>query len=117
MVIIMKMKVNKIRNVEKSVCFAEQKIAYNYAFMYHTRLKNIFNSDNTAIEKSESYQEIIDFVVAGIKSAGLDNKYNIDAIIHCFKNGIENYMNFNNSGVLSNYEDIGKIFTCLCEIE
>lgn len=28
------MKMHKIRNIDKSVCTAEQKIAYNYAFMW-----------------------------------------------------------------------------------
>ena len=112
----MKMKVNKIRNIEKSVCFAEQKIAYNYAFMWHTQLKKIFNSDNIAIVKSEAYNDIIQSVIRGINEKEIDKKYNIDAIIHCFRNGIENYMNYNNSGILASYEEIGKIFTCLYEI-
>lgn len=112
----MKMKMKKIKGIEKTVCTAEQKIAYNYAFMYHTQLKQIFNSDNIAIVKSEAYQKVINFVIEGIKRNGIDKKYNIDAIVHCFRNGIENYMNFNNSGVVASYEDIGKIFTCLYEI-
>ena len=28
------MKMHKIRGVDKKICTAEQKIAYNYAFMY-----------------------------------------------------------------------------------
>lgn len=33
------MKMHKIRNVDKSVCTAEQKIAYNYAFVWRETLK------------------------------------------------------------------------------
>ena len=111
------MKMKKIKGIEKSICTCEQKIAYNYAFMYHTQLKQIFISDITAIAKSEAYQKVVNFVIEGIKRNGIDKKYNIDAIVHCFRNGIENYMNFNNSGVIGSYEEIGKTFPCLYEVE
>ena len=66
--------------------------------------------------KSEAYQDIINLVISGIKRNGIDRKYNIDAIAHCFRNGIENYIKFNNSGIICSYEDIGKIFICLYEM-
>lgn len=112
----MKMKTHKIRGIDKSICTCEQKIAYNYAFMWHTQLKDIFNSDNIQIVKSEAYQQIINYVIRGIKEAEIDRRYNIDAIIHSFRNGIEKYMKYNNSGIIGNYEDIGKIFLMEYEI-
>lgn len=106
------MNVKKIKCIEKNVCFAEQKIAYNYAFQWHETLKNIYYSNYAKFIKSKEYQKIIDSIIASIKNNGIDKKYNIDAIIHCFRNGIENYITFNKSGILINYNDIGKIFTC-----
>lgn len=113
----MKMKMHKIRGIDKNICTCEQKIAYNYAFKWYPQLKNIYNSNNAQFVKCDGYQKIIDFVADSIKTNGIDKKYNIDAIIHCFRNGIKNYMEFNNSGIITNYEDIGKIFICLYEIE
>ena len=57
------MKYHKIRNVDKSVCTAEQKIAYNAAF-YHT------------FDYRETWK-----------------KYDIDAIQAALNAGMENYFN------------------------
>ena len=48
------MKMHKIRGVDKKICTAEQKIAYNYAFMYRDVMERIRNSDTTAMAKDES---------------------------------------------------------------
>lgn len=106
------MKVKKIKGIEKNVCFAEQKIAYNYAFKWHEIMKKIYNSNNSQFIKSEEYQKIIDSIINSITYNGIDKKYNIDAIIHCFRNGIEKYITYNTSGILTSYNDIGNIFTC-----
>lgn len=53
------MKMHKIRNVDKSVCTCEQKIAYNYAFNWRTQLEKIYMSDCAQFVKSDAYQEII----------------------------------------------------------
>lgn len=111
----MKMKVKKIRNIEKSVCFAEQKIAYNYAFSFRDMLEKINNSGKMEFVKAEMYQDIVNMVIDGVKRNGIDQRYNIDAIIHCFTNGIEKYLS--EFSVLNSYEDIGRIFSCSYEIE
>lgn len=107
------MNMHKIRGIDKEVCTAEQKIAYNYAFMYRSTMEKIHDSDTTEITKDEAYQQVIGWVIRGVKDNGIDKKYNIDAIVHCFRNGIKNYME--GFSVLWNYEDIGKIFPCLYE--
>lgn len=109
------MKMHKIKNVDKSVCTCEQKIAYNYAFSWRTQLEKIYKSDNVQFVKTEAYQRIINFVIDELKRNGTDKKYNIDAIIHCFRNGIENYLN--GYSVIASYEEIGKTFPCLYDIE
>ena len=109
------MKMHKIRNVDKSVCTCEQKIAYNYAFNWRTQLEKIYKSDCAQFVKSEAYQEIISFVIDSLKRNGTDKKYNIDGIVHCFRNGIENYLK--GYSILCSYAEIGKMFPCLYSIE
>lgn len=106
---------HKIHGVDKNICTAEQKIAYNYAFMYRSTMEKIRDSDTTEIAKDEAYQRVISWVIRGVKDNGIDKKYNIDAIIHCFRNGIKIYLN--RCAVIGSYEEIGKTFECLYDIE
>ena len=110
----LKMKVHKIRNVEKSECFAEQKIAYNYAFSWRSQLEQIEKANIPEFVKSEKRQHIINCVIRGIKEQKIDKKYNIDAVIHCFRNGINEYLK--GYSILTSYKDIGNIFKCSYEI-
>ena len=109
------MKMHKIYGVDKNICTAEQKIAYNYAFSHRNWLETIYKSDSTEVAKSEAYQDVISLVTKRIKDNGTDKKYNIDAIIHCFRNGIENYMK--QHSILNSFEQIGKSILCLYYIE
>lgn len=111
----MKMKAGKIQRVDKSICTAEQKIAYNYAFSWHSILRKLYcNSELTAIQKSELLQDIVNSILASMKENEIDKKYNVDLIIHCFRNGVEKYAN--GFEVLSSYEQIGKAFPSNYEI-
>lgn len=107
------MKLHKIPGIDKNICTCEQKVAYNYAFMWWDSLEKIYKSDASEAVKSEAYQDIINYVISSLKEHETDKKYNIDTIIHCFRNGIKNYME--GFSVLWNYEDIGKTFPCLYE--
>ena len=82
------MKMHKIYGVDKNICTAEQKIAYNYAFRQRNWLEKIYKSDSTEVVKSEAYQDVISWFDKCIKDNGTDKGYNIDAIIHCFRNVI-----------------------------
>lgn len=93
----------KIRGIDKQVCTAEQKIAYNFACRYRD-LNNI-----------ELYQ--LAYMVADeIKRSPELAKYDIDSITHCFRNGFINYKN-NYPTILTDYETIGKVFYSLYEIK
>lgn len=105
----MTFKCKKIRNIDKSICTCEQKIAYNYAFTYSDIGKKILTSDITAINKSEMFHDIEKMVIDDIKRSGTDKKYNIDAIVIAFRQGFENYCK--NSFIATNYQDIGDCFT------
>lgn len=109
------MKYHKIRNVDKSVCTAEQKIAYNAAF-YHT-----FNYRETWKKTKDNYSRIAqkDFIWEAVhwcmkmimNDAEICKKYDIDAIQAALNAGMENY--FNGCSILSSYEEIGKTFPAL----
>jgi len=78
-------------------------------------LEMIYKSDKAGFIKSGEYQEVIDLVTKCIKDNGTDKRLNIDAIIHCFRNGIENYVQ--GPSILTSYVEIGKTFKCLYEIK
>ena len=85
------MKCHKIRGIDLKICTAEQKIAYNYAFMWVDCGKKIFNSNSPESVKSEELQNIIKSIIKSIKQNGTDKTYNIDAIITAFRNGFRGY--------------------------
>lgn len=109
------MKCHKIRGVDLKICTAEQKIAYNYAFMWVDCGKKIFNSDSPESVKSEELQNIINSVIESIKRSGTDRTYNIDAIITAFRSGFREYCN--NFFIASDYETIGKAFLIQYKVE
>lgn len=90
----------KIPNVSKEICAAEQKIAYNFAFRYRD-----FNGQYELID-------LIRIVSEDIKSNPKLAKYNIDSIIHCFRNGYIEYRK-NYPSIIADYETIGKVFFSL----
>lgn len=103
---------HKIRNIDKKICTCEQKIAYNYAFSYRDILSQIRQSHDTKEEKSKAYQRIINMVREDLERNGTGKRYHIAEIVECFANGIENYLN--SSPILTNYQDIGKVFPYVC---
>lgn len=112
----MKLKCKKIKNVEKSICTAEQKIAYNYAFQWYSYGKSVFTDKNiTEVNKSASLQYVIDCVIDSIKRNEIDKKYNIDAIIISFRQGFRKYCT-ENFFIANNYEKIGECFCIPYEI-
>ena len=111
----MTFKCSKIRGIDKSVCTAEQKIAYNYAARYVDIGKKIFNADVPEFVKNEGYFQLEKLVLNDIKSNESLCKYNIDAIIIAFRQGFRNYCN--NFFIALNYESIGEYFKIPYEYE
>lgn len=112
------MKVHKIRGIDRAVCCAEQKIAYNIAWRLALRYRDSYkkqiaeNPPRLAIH--EYFAEMLH---AGMKEWSYNkdyNKYNTDAIQTALRNGIEKY--FNNYFIASDYECIGKCFEIPYEI-
>lgn len=110
----MKIKCKKINGLEKTVCTAEQKIAYNYAFSWCDTYKRRVKECATAIQKADVLQDIIDFIISDISHRANMKKYNIDAIIIAFRQGFPEYTE--KFFIATDYERIGKVFKIPYEI-
>ena len=102
------MKCHKIKGIDLKTCTAEQKIAYNYAFMWVDCGKKIFNSNSPESVKSEGLQNIISCIVKNMERNGTDERYNIDAVVTAFRNGFRGYCE--NFFIASHDETIGNAF-------
>ena len=109
------MKCHKIRGVDLKTCTAEQKIAYNYAFMWVDCGKKIFNSNSPESVKSEELQNIINCIIKNMEQNGTNKRYNIDAVITAFRNGFRGYCK--NFFIASDYEAIGEAFPIPYKLE
>ena len=101
------MKFHKIRGIEKSVCTAEQKIAYNRACADYDWIIRSGMTVDEYIFKATRLLQANETIV---------KKYNIDAIIHCLRQGIVNYCASKHK-ILTSYEEIGEKFPSLYPIE
>lgn len=101
------MKCHKINNVDKNVCTAEQKIAYNFAFAWSDVGKKILNSDMTEVNKSEAIGDIERFILESLQDKKF-NRFNKDAIIVAFRQGFKDYCQ--NYFIATSYKEIGNVF-------
>lgn len=111
----MKFKAHKIKNVSKSVCTAEQKIACNYADLYEIFAEKINNSDLPEFVKCDAENDVIKMLMKSIKENGIADKYNVDIIIVAFRRGFRKWQKVRFSERFS-YEKIGEIFDFPYEI-
>lgn len=100
---------HKIRNVEKSVCTAEQKIAYNCAFLIFedSRYNWLGNKDKARSVLAYHETRAIAEHIERLAKSGC--KYNLDAAQCALNAGLHDYI-FGKYHILNNYEDIGKAF-------
>lgn len=109
------MKYHKIPNVEKTVCTAEQKIAYNLAsnipFNLVEEWKNSFES-GFEVNKAATIAKIIKWLLTFYN----DGRYDKDAIFCCLNAGLQSYLENSKSKtgrILTSYEEVGKAFPAL----
>lgn len=88
-------KPHAIPSIKKTVCNAEQKIAYNFLFARHDTPKN---KALDTIQKSLAAGKETNF-----------KKYDIDLIYHYILQSYDRYMKYNSTGILWNYEEIGSV--------
>lgn len=109
------MKYHKIPNVDKSICTAEQKVAYNIA----TRLdflREDFKQLNTINpgEAKRSCTKLAEYGMWLYRQAYSykPGKYNEDAIFSALLAGIYDYMT-GHKFIATSYDEIGKAFPAL----
>lgn len=97
------MKYHKIKGIDKSICTAEQKIAYNLAFANKDFVMRAGYDVPTAAHKIvELYQNGYDYK---------PGKYDIDAIFSALLAGLKDYCE--HPFIATDYETIGKAFPAL----
>ena len=106
------MKYHKIPNVEKSVCTAEQKIAYNIAFQLYISYADQFKKVN-AVNSGAARADCDDLARKGLEWYKMaysykPGKYDEDAIFSALLAGLYDYLS--DSHIFTNYEDIGRAF-------
>ena len=106
----MKLKTHKIPGIEKEVCTAEQKIAYNLAFAHYTSIQDA----PTAAEALATACHRRDISLKELQKNG--TRYNIDAIFCAYNAGIMDYTK-SKYHIFTSYEEIGNAFPLLYPTE
>lgn len=106
------MKYHKIPKVDKSVCTAEQMIAYNIAFRLHISYADQFKKVN-AVNPGAARADCADLAMEGLKNykaaySYKPGKYDEDAIFSALLAGLYDYLS--DFHIFSSYEDIGRAF-------
>ena len=103
------MKTRKIYGIDKSVCNAEQKIAYNLAFRAHINYGDNYRA-LPVIEKPAALKTIIERIMRSYRSGYLykPGYYNEDAIQMYLQNGLHTYLM--HAFIATDYEHIGLSF-------
>ena len=104
------MKYHKIPGVEKTLCTAEQKIAYNYASAYYDTFYKEYKIQVTEHYKHDVLIDFRDFCMDAIcKNEKITKKYDIDSIFCCLNAGLCSFMELEYH-ILTSYEEIGEMF-------
>lgn len=105
----LQLKLHKIRNIDKSICTCEQKIAYNLAFYHASSFKEKYQQLPTEAARSDALHKIRDFCIGCWKhSRDYTDKYNIDGIFVALNTGLNEYLM--HPFIATTYEQIGKCF-------
>lgn len=104
------MKYHKIYGVDKAVCTAEQKIAYNIAFRLHIGLGDKYRALPSAVAKAEAFRAAIDIAMHDYRNSYdyTPGKYDEDSIFCALAAGLAGYLE--KPFIACNYESIGAAF-------
>ena len=100
----MTFKTRKIKNIDKSICTVEQKLAYNIAFRIYINHETEYKKIPTESAKAEAREKLTRLYLKSIDS----EKYNHDVIFAALNAGLEKYLNKN--FIACNYEEVGEAF-------
>lgn len=103
------MKYHKIRGVDKSTCTAEQKIAYNCAFLIFEDCRYNWLENKDKARSVLAYHETKAIAEQIERLAKSGCKYNLDAVQCALNTGLHDYI-FGKYHILTSYQDIGAAF-------
>ena len=98
---------HKIRNVEKSVCTAEQVIAYNIAFRIWINRGGDIAALPTASAQDEAEKRLIKLYISDLIKQG--SRYNLDAVFCALNAGLHGYLFGDQHAMISDY-GVGRAF-------
>lgn len=106
------MNYHKIPKVEKSICTAEQKIAYNIAFRLHIAYADQFEKINS-VNPGGARAKCAELAKEGLNYYKMSytykpGKYDEDAIFSALLAGLYDYLS--DYHIFSSYKDIGQAF-------
>ena len=109
------MKYHKIRGVDKSVCTAEQMVAYNIAFRLHITYQDDFDQVN-ACNPGGARSDCVKLTHDGLRQFQMaygykPGKFDEDAIFCALNAGLYNYLC--KPFIASDYETVGMAFPAL----
>lgn len=109
------MKYHKIRGVDKSICTAEQMVAYNIAFRLHITYQDDFDRVN-ACNPGGARSDCVKLTHDGLKQFQMaydykPGKFDEDAIFCALNAGLYNYLC--KPFIASDYAKVGEAFPAL----
>lgn len=104
------MKYHRIPGVDKAVCTAEQKIAYNMAFRLDINMGDKYRTLSTGWAKAEAWQSAARMALQDYRNSYTykPGKYDEDAIFCALNAGLADYLE--SPFIATDYETIGKAF-------
>lgn len=110
----MKLKYNKINNIDLTICTAEQVTAYNIAFDLWATYGKGFIKQLPQVTTSAAFDAIFELIRIGMKNyTSSDNykpgQYNLDAINAALNAGLYNYF-VSKHHTITSYTAIGDMF-------
>lgn len=102
------MKYTAIPGVKKTVCTAEQKIAYELAWRYKDQIKAAYEKCAWGCDKCGVIRTAVLELTRAFEREHPTHKYNVDAI-YCSLGSLEEYIN-GGGKILWSYKEIGEAF-------
>lgn len=102
---------HKIRGIDKNICTAEQKLAYNIAFRISIDARYNWAQDASAAARSAAeHSATADYLLIWTRDhADAARKYNTDAIFCALRAGLHDYL-ISGAPIATSYDQVGRMF-------
>lgn len=103
-------KYHKIKGIDKRICTAEQKVAYNMAFNIHIERGDEYDAMKTAVDKSNAIAEWVDTECRLFSQNHPEAKIDIDGVFAALRLGLPKYLTKDGFFIATDYRQIGDAF-------